>query len=101
VVYFRKLDLKSWYHEIRLRKNDIPQKNLKLMIGTMSSWSCLLGLLFLLQLFKYLWTKFSDTNLESLCWFSLMISLSMENHENTTLNTSIKSWKLLTTINCM
>jgi hypothetical protein len=43
VAYFTKLDLKSGYHQIILRKEDIPKINLEHMKGTMSYWSCLLG----------------------------------------------------------
>lgn len=38
--HFSKLDLKSGYHQIRIRDDDVSKTRLGRMKGTMNSWSC-------------------------------------------------------------
>ena len=51
-IYFTKLDLHSGYHQIRMKTKDIQKTAFRLMKDIMNYWSCPLGLLMHLPLFK-------------------------------------------------
>jgi len=91
VAYFKKLDLKSGYHQIRLRKYDIPKTNFRSHDGHYEFFVMPFGLTNVHSNFQSLMKNKNQPHLRNFCWFSFMIYLSIANHGKTILNTWIKS----------
>jgi hypothetical protein len=71
-AYFTKLDIKSRYHKIILRKQDFPKTTFRTHHGHYDLLVMPFGMTSS-PTFEVLMKKKTDPNLESLCWFFLMI----------------------------
>jgi len=73
VAYFTKLDLKSRYHKIILRKQDFPKTTFRTHHGHYDFLVVPFGMTSSPSTFEVLMKKKNDPNSKSLCWFFLMI----------------------------